>query len=147
MNSKKIVGGMLVLTLLSCNYLNQMINPPTPTPLPTLTPTLTLTPTPEPLKPAFIPPECDSVPLATAIPGEVLENAPQLEPNPKISTADQLAVFDELTERVDEVYVYPDFNGKDWNGIQARYEAMIRAGLESEAFYMGMREMIYELGD
>jgi carboxyl-terminal processing protease len=147
MKSKRIVWGMLILSLLSCNYLNQMINPPTPTPLPTWTPTLTLTPTPEPLKPSFVPPECSSAPLATAIPGSTSEDSLELKPNPEISTADQLEVFDDLTDRVDEVYVYPNFNGKDWNGIQLRYEAMIRTGLDTETFYIQMREMIFELGD
>jgi len=147
MKTKKIFLGMLILSMLSCNVLNQMINPATPTPLPTLTPTLTLTPTPEPLKPAFIPPECEAVPLATAVPSQAEVATPEVEPDPEISKAEQLAVFDELTGRVSKVYVYPDFNGKDWNEIQSRYEAKIQAGMDTETFYQAMREMIYELGD
>ena len=147
MKTKRIFLGLLILSMLSCNYLNQMINPATPTPMPTLTLTLTLTPTPEPLKPSFIPPECSTVPLATALPDETVAITPEIEPNLDISKAEQLDVFTELTDRVSEVYVYPDFNGKDWNEIQSRYEAKINAGLDTEAFYHAMGEMIYELGD
>jgi len=145
MKTKRIFLGMLILFTLSCNTLNQMIA--TPTPLPTLTPTLTFTPTPEPLKPSFIPPECSTVPLATASPGDAFDPRSGIEPNPEISKAEQLDLFDELTDTVSEVYVYPDFNGRDWDEIQSRYEAGINAGLDTESFYYAMSEMIYELGD
>ena len=39
MKTKRIVFGFLVLSLLSCNYVTQMIVPPTATPLPTSTST------------------------------------------------------------------------------------------------------------
>jgi carboxyl-terminal processing protease len=48
---------------------------------------------------------------------------------------------------VRDTYVYADFNGVDWDGVYSRYEAKIEAGLEDEAFYAAMREMIDELGD
>jgi carboxyl-terminal processing protease len=143
MKTKRIFLGMLILSMLSCNYLNQMINPATPTPLPTLTPTLTLTPTPEPLKPAYIPPECSAVPLATALPNNAIAATPETELNVEISKTEQLEVFHELTDKVSEVYVYPDFNGKDWKEIRSRYEAAINAGLDTETFYQAMREMFF----
>jgi carboxyl-terminal processing protease len=48
---------------------------------------------------------------------------------------------------VEEVYVYPDYNGKDWEGIVARYRDMVETGLETEAFYLEMQNMINELED
>ena len=146
MIKKRILWGILIVSMLSCNYLNRMLIPATPTPPPTATLLPTLTP--EPLKPSFFPPECASVPLATAIPGATSEIAtPELEPNPRISKVEQLDIFNELTEAVSEMYVYPDYNGRNWDRIQARYRAMIEVGLDTESFYSAMREMIYELGD
>ncbi len=147
MNMKKIAYGLLILSLLSCNYVTQLIVPPTVTPAPTFTPTATLTPTP--LVPAFIPAECtSSAPFAT-IPPDLALAPPTLtfEPNPEISTATQLKVFKELTDVVDDVYVYPDFNGKDWDEIKARYRSKIEAGLDTESFYLEVQAMITELGD
>jgi carboxyl-terminal processing protease len=48
---------------------------------------------------------------------------------------------------VDDVYVYPDFNGKDWEEIKSRYRSHIEAGLDTETFYFEMGSMIQELGD
>jgi carboxyl-terminal processing protease len=48
---------------------------------------------------------------------------------------------------VKAVYVYPDFNGRDWNEIESRYRSMIEAGLDTETFYFEMQNMIAELGD
>ena len=147
MKTKRILAGVQTLSLLSCNFLNRMVTPATPTPLPTWTPTASFTPTPVPLKPSFIPPECADLPIATAQPNPQVEVAPSVEPNPEITRDEQLQVFQALTERVGEIYVYPDFNGKDWNEIQARYRAQVEAGLDTESFYLAMHEMIYELGD
>ncbi|HEU4745206.1 MAG TPA: hypothetical protein VFS61_08215, partial [Anaerolineales bacterium] len=64
---KRILFGLLILSTLACNFVTQMVYPPTATPPPTATATPTatptLTPTPE-LQPAYIPPECTTVPIA-----------------------------------------------------------------------------------
>lgn len=59
----------------------------------------------------------------------------------------QLQIVDEIEHIVEQVYVYPDYNGKDWNGIVAENRAKVEAGLETEQFYMDMQSMISELGD
>jgi carboxyl-terminal processing protease len=154
MKTKRIVFGFLILTLMACNFVTRMIAPPTPTPLPTHTPTLTpsvtpsATPTATPLVPAYIPPQCADQPLATVAP-ELLLAHPTLEneANPPISRSEQLQVFREMTGIIEQVYVYPDYNGRDWEEMKARYRGKIEAGLETEAFYVEMRAMIYELGD
>jgi len=152
MKLKKIVFGVLVLTLLSCNYVTQMILPPTATPLPTVTLTATATmsptPSPVPLVPAYIPPNCANVPLATVAPDLIAQaTEPAGEQNPEISTSEQLDVFTEVSKTVETVYVYPDFNGRDWEEIKSRYRAKIEAGMDTETFYMEMWNMITELGD
>ena len=148
MRKKRIVFGFLILTLLSCNYVTQMIIPATATPLPTLTPTASATPTPVPLVPAFIPDECVNVPLAT-IPPESALAQPTLESeaNAVISKSEQEKILEELSKIVEDVYVYPDFNGKNWKEIEAKYRAKIEAGLDTESFYREMHTMIEELQD
>jgi carboxyl-terminal processing protease len=148
---KKLVLGFLILTLLSCNYVTQMIVPPTATPLPTFTlvPTEMVVPSPTviPLQPAFIPDECASTPLATVEPGVQVQATQEVGTNPDVSKDEQLRILKDLGGIVDEVYVYPDYNGKDWNEIESRYKAKIEAGLDTEAFYTEMQNMVTELGD
>ncbi len=56
-------------------------------------------------------------------------------------------MFTKLWETVRDTYVYPDFNGLDWDEVNRRYRARVEMGLEDEGFYQAMREMIDELGD
>jgi C-terminal peptidase prc len=62
-------------------------------------------------------------------------------------TARQLRVFTQLWETVRDTYVYPDYNGLDWDEVQRRYRVLIEAGMADDAFYEIMREMIDALGD
>jgi len=148
---KKIVLGFLILSMLSCNYVTQMIVPPTatPTPFPTVASTVTLvsSPTAIPLQPAFIPDQCASTPLATLEPGVQAQATLEAASNTDISTDVQLRILQDLGEIVQELYVYPDYNGKDWNEIESRYRGKIEAGLDTETFYTEMQNMIGELGD
>lgn len=154
MRTKRLLFGLLALSLLSCNFVTRMVFPPTATPIPpTLTPTATATAsptptaTPTPLVPAYIPPQCDaSAPLPTVAPDLAVQPTPQFETK-DISKRMQLQVIDEVEEIVNEVYIYEDFNGKDWAAIVAKYRARAEAGLDTETFYYDMEEMIIELGD
>jgi C-terminal peptidase prc len=59
----------------------------------------------------------------------------------------QEEVFQQLWEAVNQHYLYPDFNGLDWNQVYDEYLGRIRNGLTDEAFYQAMDEMIFSLGD
>ncbi len=146
---KRILFGLLILSTLACNFVTQMVYPPTATPPPTATATPTatptLTPTPE-LQPAYIPPECTTVPIATIPPDMAVQATPAGE-IAEISQNEQLSIFTELGDVVEGVYVYPDYNGKDWDEIEARYRARIEAGLDTPSFYNEMSLMVEELGD
>lgn len=102
------------------------------TPSPHVAPTLTST---VPLSTA---PFTASPPHTTLMPTQSV---------PPETTARQLRVFTQLWEAVRDTYVYPDFNGLDWDALYRRYHARIEAGMEDEIFYQAMREMIGELGD
>ena len=150
MKIKRIVLGVSILSLLACNFVTQLVVPPTATPTLTATATVTASPTATatatPLVPAFIPPECAAVPLATIPPDQVLQPTPDIEIT-EITTREQLDILSELGRVVKDVYVYPDYNGRDWNEIQARYRTRIEAGLNTQSFYREISTMIDELGD
>jgi C-terminal peptidase prc len=58
-----------------------------------------------------------------------------------------LRVFQDLWNKVNERYVYADFNGLNWKAIGARYETTIRQGTSDSVFFALMNAMIGELGD
>lgn len=59
----------------------------------------------------------------------------------------QMRVFDELWQIVRDEYLYPDFNGLDWDAIYIEYSNLIGSGLYLEDFHQKMDEMISRLGD
>src|SRR5215207_9231119 len=129
MRRKRILSGLLILPILACNFVTQMVYPPTATPFPTATPTQTVTPTPSltptpELQPAYIPPECATVPLATIPPDLAVQATPDVQVD-EVSQDEQLSILQEIGDIVQEIYVYPDYNGKDWNEIESRYQAAI----------------------
>ncbi len=148
---KKIAFGFLILTMLSCNYVTSMILPPTATPIPSATATATITATPTSteisLIPAFIPPQCAATPLATVAPDVAAQSTPEKENNAEISRNEQLNILKDVERIIETVYVYPDYNGKNWNEIKSRYQGKIDAGWDTNAFYTEMENMITELGD
>ncbi len=148
MKIRRFAFGLLILTMLGCNFVTQMVIPPTATPvaLPTLTATALPTVTAIPLVPAYIPPECAGAPLATIPPDQALQATPDVQIT-EISKDEQLRILNDLDNIVEDIYVYPDFNGRNWTDIQARYRARIEAGLSTESFYHEMSAMIEELGD
>jgi carboxyl-terminal processing protease len=153
MKIKKLAFGFLILTLLSCNYVTQMVLPATATAVPTSTSTSAPTGTPVPapttvaLLPAYIPPECATVPLATVAPDVIAQVTPEVHANADISKREQLNILDQVSDIVRTVYVYPDFNGKEWPAIVTTYRAKVDAGLTADEFYLEMEKMIEELGD
>jgi C-terminal peptidase prc len=151
MRIKRIVLVLLILPMLACNFVTQMVFPPTPTLIPTATSTQTATPVPSPtptpaLQPAYIPPECATIPLSTVPPDLAVQATPDIQIE-EISQVEQLNILRQLGEVVEAVYVYPDYNGKDWNEIKARYHSRIESGLDTSSFYNEMSAMIEELGD
>lgn len=59
----------------------------------------------------------------------------------------QMRVFRDLWEIVNTRYLYHDFNGVDWPAARTETENSIRAGLDDNAFYALMRDLIGRLGD
>ena len=45
------------------------------------------------------------------------------------------------------MYLYPDYNGVDWDAVVADYRARVEQGLDTETFYTEMENLVFELGD
>ncbi len=134
MNIRRILSVFVVLSSLACNFVMRAFDASTPAPaVPT---------------PAYIPAECQNLPLATVPPATALAlPAPVLQANPEVGLELQKQIFEEIVSTVDDVYVYPDFNGVDWEGIKDRYREKIDSGLNTQGFYSAIQSMITELGD
>ncbi len=63
------------------------------------------------------------------------------------TTARQRRIFRRLWGIVNERYVYPDFNGYDWQAARAEINRRINAGMTDEQFYEAMRGLIAALND
>lgn len=59
----------------------------------------------------------------------------------------QLGVFEELWQVVHDEYLYPDFNGVDWDAIRVEYRQRLEAGVSHQEFYDVLDEMLARLGD
>lgn len=148
--SLKLLPVLLLVTSLACNTVTNLLNTPTAPLAPTVSATNTAQPAPatDVPTPAPVLAGCENIPPATVPPATaIFEPTPDIAPNSAISTEVQLRVFNELVSVVEEVYVYPDFNGLDWQSIVATYRAKVEAGLETETFYMEMDAMIADLED
>ena len=99
---------------------------------PTPPPTLTWTPT------------VTRLPTLTPSPTSAPAQTPTLVVTP---SAVQMRVFERLWLIVRDNYLYPDFNGLDWDAVHLEYRQKIEAGLTDDAFYAAMGEMIQRLGD
>lgn len=104
-------------------------------------PTSTIRATSTLIPPATITPT-SSLPSPT--PTQVSTSTQSPTPIP-LST--QLSIFENLWIIVNDTYIYPDFNGLDWDAIHQQYRKKILAGLTSAQFYLAMTELITKLGD
>lgn len=111
------------------------------------TPTSAPTPTPTARPATYIPPACVGRTIATPRPGATVAPTASPVPNTPVAKELQLEVFDTLAEAIDATYLYTDFNGRDWPTNVARYRAEIETGLETERFYLRMKDFVTDLGD
>jgi carboxyl-terminal processing protease len=159
MKAKHLSLTFIIVFSLACNTIMRLVETPVPTAtlIPSIPPAATISPeatlsletaTPPPVGEVYVPPDCQNQPLATIAPDSI-EAAPisTLEPNPVIGTDVQLRVFDDLVTTIQENYLYPDFNGLDFDGLTIEYRAKIEAGLETEDFYTEMEQFMSDLGD
>jgi len=144
MKIKRILIGFVLLFTIACGLISQ--TPQSASPVIPQT-GATSAASADPNSP-YIPPQCAGRPVAT-LPAATTEAlpTPSLGKNPPVTKDEQLKVFDEMTSIIPSLYVYPDFNGLNWPATVATYRAKVEAGLDTEAFYTEMGNLITALGD
>lgn len=85
-----------------------------------------------------------TVPVATT---EAIGATPTPVPLQELGIEDQLALFDELTATIEDVYLDPDYGGVDWEGLVTDTREMIAGGMGTGAFYAELDVFIAALGD
>lgn len=132
-------GVCIVLLTLGCQTIERWVGFQAETPSPTLPPpTLSLVLTSEPAPtPTFV--------LPTLTPSPTLPSPTLTVQGP--DSAQQIAIFEQLWQIVRDEYLYPDYNGADWEAIGAEYRRRVQAGMTPEAFYQAMDEMLAQLKD
>lgn len=144
--NRRAVFILFILFSLACNTLTSPFDGSTPTPPPPTA--IPPTATPAIATPAYIPAACQNQPLATVPAATALaEPTPVLLDNPEITPDVQLQVFEDVVAVIEDVYVYPDFNGLDWEGIKTTYREKVAAGLGTQEFYETMQAFLFELKD
>jgi len=87
-------------------------------------------------------------PTATTPTTPTIASATTPTPIPDRETAARhLRIFTELWETVRDEYLHSDYNGVDWEAIGRKYRVRVEAGLDDEAFWAAMDEMLAELND
>lgn len=77
----------------------------------------------------------------TAVPGTV-------SPTPTLQPVAQLRnVFEQVWSTVDRNYLYPDFNGADWDKLKTIYEPKALAAQSAIEYYDLIADMVDKLGD
>jgi carboxyl-terminal processing protease len=98
--------------------------------------------------PQYVPPACQGKPISVVPRAVALAQTPtEVKTNPTIASSNQLKLFDALVKIINDVYVYPDFNGLDWPGVVAAFRAKVVRGLDTENFYAEMEKFVGKLGD
>ncbi|MDD2695948.1 MAG: S41 family peptidase [Anaerolineales bacterium] len=101
----------------------------------TASPSPSATTSPEPTRPSSPSP---SAPAPSATEAPVERGTP---------TPLQISVFEELWRIVHDEYLYPDYNGVDWQALHVEYRQRLEAGLSREEYYKLLDEMLARLGD
>jgi carboxyl-terminal processing protease len=144
---RKSILAILLLFSLSCQAVSFFSQPPSPTPI-VQSSVDTPTVLPSPTSPARISQSLTPSPSSFITPSPTLTPTPVFSPTLTVTASPlQLKVFEELWRIVWDEYLYPDFNGLDWEAIYGEYHARISTGLFPDDFYQAMDEMISRLGD
>lgn len=146
-NFRRLILLLFLLAPLACKA-TQGLSPTQPTATSTAVAALIATATPLPATATPVPPTetATPTPLPSATPSPLPSPTRSATIDP-LATARQLAAFEELWGIVNQNYLYPDFNGLDWNAVGQEYRQRIEAGLSDEEYHLAMSEMIFRLGD
>ena len=102
------------------------------------------TTTSAPPAPAYVPPECATTPMTMVTANGSTTTSPAPEP---LAPQQQFDVIAAIDTTVRDHYLYPDFNGTDWDTAVSSLESDVTTGLDTAAFYESVDGLITSLGD
>ena len=123
---------------------DQPAGPPTVTTIarrPTLTPRPAVPPRPSVTPVAAPSAEPTAEPTAEGTAG------PTATPRPPLTGAAREQLFNDVWQTVNEHYLYPDFNGVDWEQVRRDFEPQVQAAVTDEDFYTVLSAMVEKLND
>ncbi len=85
--------------------------------------------------------------LTSETPQTLEDSGNQGLPITELPKDEQLEIFTDLWQVVNEEYLYEDFNGMDWDQSFLDTKQLINSGLSTNAFYKLMDQLIISLGD
>src|SRR5512135_1076294 len=122
MSHKRLPFVIILILSLACNFVTSTL----PRRLAASTAVVPVTGGSSTLQPAYVPPDCVGTPIATLPPpAEQAVPTPSIQANQQVDHNEQLQIFDETTKVISDAYVYPDFNGNNWNAIVAAHRAKV----------------------
>jgi C-terminal peptidase prc len=68
-------------------------------------------------------------------------------PRPPLTSEERDELFNDVWQTVDEHYLYPDFNGVDWNQVRSDFAPQVQAAASDEDFYTVLGAMVAKLND
>jgi carboxyl-terminal processing protease len=136
----------VLLATLACGTLARSAPIPPPTDTPGTRPSPSPVSTTQVEAPAYVPPECQNIPMATLAPSGV---GPGVTPsrNSPLDAEQQGRTLDGLVNAVREHYVYPDAVDEAWLARASDLRAQAQAGIDTETFYAAVQPLISALGD
>jgi C-terminal processing protease CtpA/Prc len=84
-------------------------------------------------------------PTATATMRASRVPTPTVTPTQSSTTIENLRIFEEVWNTVNETFYDPEFGGLDWDAVHEEYEQLISAAENDEVFYQLLNQMLWEL--
>ncbi len=86
---------------------------------------------------------------ATAVPTAAprATTAPTPTPNHELTMEERERIFTAVWQRINDSYLYADFNGVDWKALRDTFGSQIEAAQSNEEFYAAITAMVAELDD
>ncbi len=142
----KIKPFLVALLIILCSTLACQLQLPfaSPTPTASPSPSATATETAIPTRTPTITPS--PTPTITLTPTDTPTITPTATPVPT-TLPEQVTLFEQIWSTVKNKYVYPNFNGLDWEAVHREMSARLTIGVGPKQFYELMKEMVYRLND
>ena len=149
---KRLLFLLMLVLLAGCSpfWAAQPIMTPTAAPTeialaPSETPQPSATPAPSPITQPSATPAPTSAPTATPEPTALPEAT--ATPSEPLTSEQRDQLFNDVWTTVNDNYLYPDFNGVDWEQVRRDFAPQVQAAVSDADFYTVLSAMVDKLND